>query len=160
MSDDSIWSAYANTLVTIEMPDGRLVVIPGYDGDDGDAMLDELWHVITARNPASVMLSTDEDQRRHEELLRVLRETWCTVVPAFGQVLDRKWPPEESAAVRDIGTADAAEVGRRFGQLGIFRVGPDRIDVIECSTAEVRPSRRLHFSHQGNYERRDTPWDS
>lgn len=117
--------------------------------DDGDGTLDETWYVITAHNPASVPRSDEENQRRHDELVDALMTAERVVVPAAGQGLDGSWPPEESIAVLGIDTAVAVELGRQFGQLAIFRVGPDRIFVIDCQDAAVRSSRpiavtRLH----------------
>lgn len=146
MSGEDIWAAYASTRVTVDAPDGTLVVTPA---DDGDGTLDEVWHVITAHNPGSVMLPPDDNKARHEELLSALRDARRVVVPAAGQGLDGIWSPEESVAVRDIDTGVAVEIGREFGQLAVFRLGPDRISVIDCSTAEVRSSRRLHLTHRG-----------
>lgn len=146
MTSDDIWAAYADTQVTIHLPEGSIVVTPT---DDGDGRLDETWHVITAHNPASVPLSDEENRRRHVELVDALMRAERVVVPAAGQGLDGSWPTEESVAVRGTDTAAAVDLGRQFGQLAIFRVGPDRIFVIDCHDAAVRSSRpiavtRLH----------------
>ncbi|MBK6856851.1 MAG: DUF3293 domain-containing protein [Microthrixaceae bacterium] len=146
MTIDDIWAAYADTRVTIHLPEGSIVVTPT---DGGDGTLDETWHVITAHNPESVQLSDEENQRRHDELVEALIAAGRVVVPAAGQGLDGRWPAEESVAVRGIDTAAAVELGRQFGQLAIFRAGPDRIFVIDCHDAAVRSSRpiavtRLH----------------
>lgn len=154
MSDEDIWSAYANTRVTIDGPDGTLIVTPS---DGGDGTLAEVWHVITAHNPRSVMLTADENKRLQDELLRVIRESGRDLVWAAGQGLDCAWPPEESAAVPAIDTAAAVEIVREFGQLAVFRVGPDPIEVIDCGTAEVRSSRPMDVL---TTERREDAWDS
>lgn len=146
MTIDDIWAAYADTRVTIHLPESSIVVTPTYGGDE---TLDETWHVITAHNPASVPLSDEENQRRHEELVEALIAAGRVVVPAAGQGLDGRWPAEESVAVCDIDTPAAVDLGRQFGQLAIFRIGPDRLFVIDCDDAAVRSSRpiavtRLH----------------
>lgn len=63
MNDQSTWSFYADIRVTIEAPDGWLNVTPT---DEGDAVIDEVWHVITAYNQRSVKLRSDENHRPHE----------------------------------------------------------------------------------------------
>lgn len=140
MTSDDIWAAYANTRVSIHLPEGPIVVTPT---DGGDGTLDETWHVITAHNPASVPLTDEVNQRRHDELVDALITAGRVVVPAAGQGLDGRWPAEERVAVRDIDTVAAVDLGRNFGQLAIFRVGPDRIVVIDCHDAAVRSSRPI-----------------
>ena len=149
MTRDDVWVAYADTQVTIRLSEGSIVVTPT---DDGDGTLDETWHVITAHNPASVPLSDEENQRRHDELVDALMTAQRVVVPAAGQGLDGSWPAEQSVAVRGIDTAAAVELGRQLGQLAIFRVGPDRIFVIDCDDAAVRSSRPIAVTRLHNDE--------
>lgn len=129
--------------MTIDDADGFTVITPS---DDGEGSLPDIWHVVTAHNPGSVQLSDDENRQRHDELLATLKSSGYSTAAASGQGLDGNWPPETSVAIRDIDTATAIEFGRRFGQLAIFRLGHDHIEVLDCESGEVRSARRFTIS--------------
>ncbi|MCD9624217.1 DUF3293 domain-containing protein [Rhabdothermincola salaria] len=87
---------------------------------------------------------TDENDRRHPQLLRQLRKEGRLVVPAAGRGLDDAWPPEASVTVPDIDTEASVDIG--YGQLSMLRIRPDLIEVLDCSSGETQPPRHYDIA--------------
>lgn len=73
--DQYPWSAYRKTHVEVHMPDGSVKLLEQVDGEVGEWPFgeNEVW-ILTAFNPLSVPLSEEENQLRHLELGKQLRE--------------------------------------------------------------------------------------
>ena len=75
------------------------------------------WAFITASNPASLVLSPEENARRHQELL--LQVDRYPHWEGIGVGEDPAWEPEQSLLIVGIPRDEAAALGRRFGQNAI-----------------------------------------
>ncbi len=126
--DQALWDAFAKTVVEIQTSAGPIVVQPGVRPGglpwNGDTF------VITAWNPGR-LLPQRENDRASVELEACLRETGCAVFPTKGRSADGSWS-EDGFAVVAMPEATAVRIGRRFGQLAIFRIGVDGLEVVDC----------------------------
>jgi hypothetical protein len=119
----ALWDAYRRTTYTAWTSAGEIHIHPGLPSPALDALLDERgadqWAYVTACNPGSQLLSSDENVRRQQALLEAVQHRG---LPVFGgeSVLDpAAWPPEPSLLILGMPPNEARSLGRRFGQLAI-----------------------------------------
>ena len=88
-----------------------------------DRMLHEhqcdAWSYITASNPASELLSDDENRSRNRELEALLKSQDLVFYRGEGVGSDSTWPAETSFLILGISREAAVHVGRQFGQNAI-----------------------------------------
>ena len=71
---------------------------------------------LTASNPYSEQLSQGENENRNRSLADALAERGHVTVQGLGVDPSGTWQPEQSVLVLGLTKADAAALGRRFGQ--------------------------------------------
>lgn len=114
---------YRATAYLVDGPSGRFTIRVGERCTQVEQLIVELgatcWAFITALNPGSRQLSSEENQSRH----RALEERVCTLgyayYPGEGVGDSGEWPAEESLFVLGIGEEEAISLGREFGQAAI-----------------------------------------
>ena len=82
--------------------------------------------IVTAHNPRSERLSSEENERRHEELEKVLNERNAVFGPSVGESLDGEWR-EAGVIVYDVALEEALELGRRFEQHAVLYGQGERV---------------------------------
>ena len=119
----SLWDAYRRTTYAIRTNDGELQIHPGRRSPELDALLGRervhQWAYVTACNPGSRLLSSDENASRQKALMAAVRD--CGLIFFEGEsALDAAvWPPEPSLLILGISPDEARSLGRQFGQLAI-----------------------------------------
>ncbi len=85
-----------------------------------DALLDRSgvtrWAYVTAHNPRSVMLGTEENERRHGELLVRVRSLGLKAMEGWGVGDEGDWPPERSVLILGVAEGLAQNLGGEFDQ--------------------------------------------
>ncbi len=137
--DPDLWQAFAETVFEADLAEDKdpIRIRIGQT----HARLDELlrdhqavrWAFITAWNPSSLPLPSDENSERNE---RLREQLLAGVYPMFGGRgigAHPGWEPEESFLVLGISSEDAMRLGKRFGQLAIV-VGEisGEAQLVEC----------------------------
>lgn len=111
--------AYLNTRYLVK--DMGIEIRIGYPEKSLDRLLKETetkaWAYITAWNPGSELLTEEENEKRHQELIKALQEYQCYEGQGVG--IDTDWPPEKSLLVLGIEENKAIELGKAFCQNAI-----------------------------------------
>lgn len=106
-----------------ESPLGPFVIRCGEPSPPATALLaDEpigQWAFITAENPGSVLLARETNAERMRRLRATVEAAGHRHYPGLARGSVDDWPPEASLLVLGIDEAEAAALGRRFGQLAI-----------------------------------------
>jgi hypothetical protein len=118
--DDALFAAYRNTSFFVDTPRGRLSLRVGDASLELDALLAaygaRTWAYLTGFNPGSILLTHDENHRRHQRLELEVKRRGYTAFPGEGVGDDGQWPPERSLLIFGIARDDAILLGREFGQ--------------------------------------------
>jgi hypothetical protein len=133
------WDAYADTRVTIWLPDGQVVVFTPLSGSrtDGRFPFAAPVHVLTAWNPGR-LLDPAENEARQDRLAADLRARGVDGLDAVGAALDGSHA-EDSIAVVGMDRADVLALTRRFDQDACFEITADAIVVLDAAgTARSR----------------------
>lgn len=77
------------------------------------------WAFITACNPHSQPLPTEENAARQAELVAFVRERGWALFDGMGMPADSSWQPEASVLVLGISREDAVGIAKRFRQNAI-----------------------------------------
>jgi hypothetical protein len=121
MSD--LLEAYRRTSFFADTPQGRLRLRLGESSPELDRVLEaqgaRSWAYVTAFNPASIVLSDDENERRQSRLEYEVSSRGYTTFRGEGVGDDGTWPAERGLLIVGIGDGDAIELGRAFGQRAI-----------------------------------------
>lgn len=138
------WAHYLTTIVTVELPTGRLTVTPTEDEGAGGLPvgLSDPVHVVTAWNPGSEPLDRADNDRRNDALRRELDRRDTSWYPARGCSPDGTWC-EEGFAINGWTRADACALARAHGQAAVFELLGGRLVVVDATDldhAEVRPA--------------------
>lgn len=88
-------------------------------------------HVVTAWNPGTVRPSPRENREANERLETELRALGAELFPAVGKDPHSEHF-EESLALCSLSDEQAMEVGRRCGQIAVFRITGSRQTVLGC----------------------------
>jgi len=101
--------------------------------------------IITAHNPRSERLSSEDNALRHEELGRDLKALGLEYTPSTGESPDRSWV-EEGFAVFDMALEQALELGRKYEQHAIVYGEGERVALgwVENGRLEGFYARRDH----------------
>jgi hypothetical protein len=124
-SQDELRASYLATEVFVEL-DGELL-----DAPEAARRLGTPLFVLTAHNPASVILDDAVNDARNAVLLDQIEAAGLTVYPAIGKSPDGSWF-EPGFALSGADLATAIDLGREHGQNAIFEVLPDRLVVHAC----------------------------
>lgn len=140
MSDDRrdrLLAAYRDTAYEADV-DGTLVELrigePATDwGHLDSGQPDTAWAFISAANPGSIRLSSEDNLSRHQALLTELSGRDFDVFQGRGVPDADDWEPEISLLVVGIDRDDAVAIGRGFGQVAIVcgRIG-GVAELVEC----------------------------
>ncbi|HMO41390.1 MAG TPA: DUF3293 domain-containing protein [Saprospiraceae bacterium] len=124
--DQSLLQAYLDTVYKVENPPISLRI--GQPNAELKALLQRYgvqhWAFITAWNPKSQMLTSKENERRQQKLVKLLEKAGYTYFRGYGVGADASWAPEESVLILDIPRAAALALGRH-GQQHAIVVGDD-----------------------------------
>ncbi len=117
----SLDAAYHATAYHVDGPTGRFTLRIGAASPEADALLARQgevpsWAFVTASNPGSVLLPEPTNGLRHEQLVAEVARRGLIDNPGLGVGDDGSWPAEVSQFLVGVSTADAAVLGRMFGQ--------------------------------------------
>ena len=120
---NDLWRAYEQTHFYVRECTPELCIRIGSHHDQLDQMLREhqcdVWSYITASNPASELLSDDENRSRNRELAAHLKSQDLVFYRGEGVGSDPAWPAETSFLILGIDRDAAMHLGRHFGQNAI-----------------------------------------
>lgn len=95
-------------------------------------------HVVTAHNPAPLVLPPEENAQRNEQLLADIKAHAYTWRPASGISPDPAEPWEEhSFALLDVDRADAVDLARAYDQAAVFEWTPEHRATVLCHRADT-----------------------
>jgi hypothetical protein len=124
--DASLVAAYQRTNYVVFEEQRETCLRIGVSDPEIDALLSrhgaEMAAVITAWNPASVILTAQENDARDAQLWQWIADHTLFALPAEGRDPTGDWQPEQSCFILDIAPDLAAELGRKFGQNAIVSV--------------------------------------
>ncbi|MEQ8841117.1 MAG: DUF3293 domain-containing protein [Acidimicrobiales bacterium] len=130
--DDDIWDAFAQAVVTIEMPEGPRRLEPRPVGEVGVFPFATPVHIITAHNPAGEPDDPVANERRHRELTEHL--VGHRMMATVGSAVDGTMA-EPGLGVIGLDDRVAIELGRRFGQLAIYRWTAEALEIVGIDEA-------------------------
>ncbi len=117
--DNQLISAYINSDYRVSGFNQSIQI--GVNSKEVDAILSKKkiteWAFITAYNPLSVPLESNDNMQRNEQLRSLLSEFY--VLDGEGQDKEKTWPAEKSFFVAGISLNTAKALARRFGQRAI-----------------------------------------
>jgi hypothetical protein len=141
MPDDGrLWDLWAEAVIDCEHAERtRCLRGPNAEALPADAPI----FTVTAYNPNGIerdeAVNAAAEQELEQELTSIRAEFW----PATGRSPDGSWS-EPGVAVAGLERADACDLGRRYGQLGVFELAESEVHVVRCSDEAVvrtRPRR-------------------
>jgi hypothetical protein len=142
---------FAHAVIRIQLGDEWLEISPGESGVSNPRSLDGLIHVVSGCNPG--YRETEQvNSRLHQELELRLRELGSDPRPAVGMSPDGSWL-EPSWAVVGLSRETVCALGREFGQVAVFEIDSQRIQVVQCADSEVvsaRPCRVVEVPLSGS----------
>jgi hypothetical protein len=147
MATDALWDGFAGAVVQISLPTGRFRLEPRSSGSDSEFPFDAPVHIITAHNPGGIEADAPVNEASHATLVDALRSR--TTFATVGSAPDGSMA-EPGLAVIGIEAEEAVELGRRFGQVAIYRwtedalviVGVDDSRAVEMGWSLIRLPRR------------------
>lgn len=135
-------NAYSESVISIQIDDLHSWVIKASNAETGSASfhnsfganIQELW-VITAGNPFSELLSTEENLQRQRTLHTALSEKGIDVLEALCSSPDGSWSEFSFAVLAEKVNAltiqnAVHELARFFGQNAVFKITPSVLSVI------------------------------
>ena len=125
------WRYYLQTVVHFDIPACRGLVRPVDAGTGADDPPLGALHVLTAVQPGASADSA-ESAARIDVLDHELRDRGLRTLPAVGASFDGTYR-EESRAVFGLDDEQARELGRRFGQVAVFRWRDSSWSLIACA---------------------------
>ena len=119
----TLWRAYEQTQFYVRECTPELCIRIGSHHEQLDEMLDDhqcdAWSYITASNPASELLSDEQNAGRNRELEALLKSQDLVFYCGEGIGSDSTWPAEASFLILGISREAAVHLGRLFGQNAI-----------------------------------------
>jgi hypothetical protein len=118
----ALFAAYTATLYEINAPTGTALIRIGQPVPEELHALAFHWDrlaFITAFNPFSVTLSSDENLRRHQVLQGTVDVTGHRMLDGAGRDTSGEWPPETSLAIFDATDDELDDWMLAFGQNAI-----------------------------------------
>ncbi len=145
MGDEQLLTAYRNTSYFADTPEGRLRIRIG----EAHPLLDTLltarghrhWAYVTAHNPGSMPLTTDENLARHARLEADVSARGYEAFTGEGVGDDVKWPAEASLLILGMPRAEATALGHSHDQRAVVwgGVGESALLLI-CSRHPAEPT--------------------
>lgn len=142
--DRALLQAYRETVFTLQAPTPLALRIG--EADDALRVVHAKYAVsescfVTAHNPFSARLADGENARRHGALCAELRARGRTFFEGQGAHPTGTWPAEQGVLALGVGRAEAASLGRRWGQNAVVWCGGDAVPellVLRPVTAEEK----------------------
>ena len=141
----TLWDAYRRTTYAARTSVGEIQIHPDRPSPELDALLDQRgadqWAYLTAYNPGSRLLSSDENVRRQQALVEAVQHRGLTFFEGESVLDPAAWPPEPSLLILGISPDEARSLGRQFGQLAVVvgrRGEPARL--VACDDAVTEDS--------------------
>ncbi|MEP6753858.1 MAG: DUF3293 domain-containing protein [Chthonomonadales bacterium] len=122
-STEELDESYRGANYVVDSPSGRLTLKIGAFNDDLEVLLRlqnvNVWSIITAHNPASRLLTPEENAVRHTELTLTINQFGFQHYEGYGACPAGDWPHEMSLFILGIEREQAMELGQHFGQNAI-----------------------------------------
>ncbi len=87
------------------------------------------WAFVSAANPGSEPLSTEENEQRHQKLILAVQNMGLRYCEGIGTDPAEKWPAEKSLFILDIRPEQALTLANKFEQraivIGEFNKAPE-----------------------------------
>jgi len=119
--DQHTLQAYLNTSYITEKPE--LTIKIGEPNRPLDVFLFDnnafFWAFVSASNPFSSMLSDNENELLHNNLIEKVKSKKLRFCEGLGVPSDESWKAEKSLLILDISKKDAIELGKYFHQNAI-----------------------------------------
>ncbi len=132
---DERWATYADTVVSVQEPDGTWSTLTGPDAV-------QTWpfegavHLITASDPYGRLRPPDVNDANNAELVYRLWSQGHPGIPARGSdPVGEHF--EDGALFRDLDRGAATAIGRDFGQEAIFEIDADEVRIVGCFAERV-----------------------
>jgi hypothetical protein len=124
MTSDDLFDSYRRTTYSVETPLGAIRLRVGERNDDLAELLKRYgttrWAYVTAFNPGSRILTTDENLERQSRLEDILICEGLTFFTGEGVGDDPAWSPEKSVLILNNSRLRAIHLAREFGQNAIL----------------------------------------
>jgi len=124
MTSDDLFDSYRRTTYSAETPLGAIRLRVGERNDDLAELLKRYgttrWAYVTAFNPGSQILTTDENLERQSRLEDILIREGLTFFTGEGVGDDPAWSPEKSVLILNNSRLRAIHLAREFGQNAIL----------------------------------------
>jgi len=132
-----LWRAYEQTQFYVRECTPELCIRIGSHHERLDEMLDDhqcdAWSYITASNPASDLLSDEQNAGRNRKLESLLESQSFVFYRGEGIGSDPTWPAEASFLILGISREAAMRLGRQFGQNAIVcGVRGEAAELVDC----------------------------
>lgn len=124
---DALWQGFAGAVVHLGLPTGPHRLAPVASGTHGRFPFSSPVHIITAHNPGGVEIDAAANAARHRELHVVLEGQAC--IDTVGSAVDGSMA-EPGFGVLDIELDVAIRLGRRFGQVAIYRWTSESLSIV------------------------------
>jgi hypothetical protein len=132
---EELWDAFASAVIRLSMSDRDRRLEPRPHGSVGRFTFSSPVHIITAHNPAGEESDPEENAARHAQLEREL-ERWTTLA-SLGSAPDGSMA-EPGFAVLEMTQREAIAIGRRFGQVAIYRWTSQALSIVGVEDEQRR----------------------
>jgi sugar phosphate isomerase/epimerase len=137
MTSDTLFDSYRRTIYSAETPLGTIRLRVGERNEELAALLKRYgatrWAYVTAFNPGSQQLASEENFQRQSQLEDSLRHQMLTFFPGEGVGDDSSWPSEKSVLILNISRERAIHLAREFGQNAILVGGESDVpELVDC----------------------------
>lgn len=121
---ESLVKAYQQAIYSVDGTHGRFELRVGERSDDLIMLLTEAqvesWAYITAENPGSELLTSDQNKQRTQSLEIHLKKEGYLYLGGKGRAPDNSWPPEKSFLILGISETEAVQLAQTFGQKALL----------------------------------------
>lgn len=125
MIDAGLDAAYRATRYCVDLPHGDRVALRVGEVSAGFAQALKSagaarWAIVVAANPGSTLLSSVENERRHQALLEAVASSGRCAWTGINEAGDGHWPAEPALCILDISLPEALRLAAAFGQNAII----------------------------------------
>lgn len=131
---DLLVKAYQQALYSVDGTEGTFELRVG---ERSSSLIDLLskfqldsWAYITAENPGSELLTSDQNKQRTQSLEAHLKKEGYRYLGGEGKAPDNSWPPEKSFLVLGISETEAVQLAQTFGQKALLIGGISGVPVL------------------------------
>ena len=130
--DQSLLSAYQDSVYETFNP--ALQIKIGEENEELSVFLFDnnvyTWAFVSASNPFSIKISTEENEKRHQSLINLVNNSELRCIEGEGKSEDSSWS-EKSLLILDISKKDAIKLAQTFEQnalvFGYFNRAPELV---------------------------------